>query len=280
MRVGKLTLMGGMLMLAAVLGATASPVGGTFSGRATLRGGGQTVTLGGTTPACRRGERVALSVRVAQIHRTAAGTWPVHACTGRPLGWQATLSVGRGAKMGIGAATGYAAATVRRGRRTVAIKRWSSKLALRPVPARGPKTQLGDRPIYGGVTFSMGANVKIDIVGGGAHPSSNCTRDETVTSFTTLGTPERHLFQMTAKSGGSCLREQSYSNFKVKVVGPGSEFEGSGTMFLGQVGAGGSYFTSCYSGTPQKAASKRNYVWSGLKCAKTSEWELEITRGE
>jgi hypothetical protein len=145
-------------------------------------------------------------------------------------------------------------------------------------PPNSPTKGLpGDSSRSAVAVFSVGTGVKVSIIGGGSGPdNSNCTNDQTDTSFTTNGDNEPHLFKITAKSSGTCFYEASYSNFKVTLSGPG--ITGSGRMFLGQFFAGTPYFPSCASGGP----TSFRYEWSGAKCAlfgtTPADTGVEITR--
>jgi hypothetical protein len=134
----------------------------------------------------------------------------------------------------------------------------------------------GDYVVTAVATFSVGSGATVSIVGGGGGAdNSNCTNAETVTSFTTRTDTEDRLFQITAKTGGSCAVEPSYSNFKVSITGP--DFKASGRMWLGQVAPGDDYFVSCYSGSPSRIRD-RNYEWSRIGCVRTADRALKIVR--
>jgi hypothetical protein len=93
--------------------------------------------------------------------------------------------------------------------------------------------------------FSVGSGMKVSITGGGGG-RSNCTRDETVTSFTTAGDNEGHDFGFYAKSDGICALERSHSYFKVVVNDPTDKTVGSVDVFFGQNKVD-SYFVRCDS---------------------------------
>jgi hypothetical protein len=104
---------------------------------------------------------------------------------------------------------------------------------------------------------------------------SNCTRDETSTSFTTQGDNERHGFQITAKGGGSCSIEPSWSYFKVSVKDSSGKEVGHGeSLWLGQTGAGRSYFVAC----DQAHQGDQPKPWVGLKCSENGDFEVKISR--
>jgi hypothetical protein len=220
-------------------------------------------------------QSISVAVRIAQLDRAASGSSPSRACTGRQLRWQTALRTTRGEQLGIGAATGYVTATIKRGQRTVAVVRSSAPLALRTSSAPTGRPTVGDRDIVTGATFDLGPGVHVEIVGGGGYPGSNCTRNETNTSFTTTDTSKRILFGMVTKSGGSCFKEVSFSNFSVKLSGPG--IQGSGKMWIGEFSLSLPYHPSCYSGSDRDVFN-HNWDWTGLKCERTSDWELKISR--
>jgi hypothetical protein len=107
-------------------------------------------------------------------------------------------------------------------------------------------------------TFSVGYRRIVTIVGGGAG-TSLCTADETNTWFETNGDDEPHSFGFYAKSGGSCLFQSSWSDFKVTVRdGRSGGLVGQGIMSLRLMERG--YGARC--------VSERNgrYEWEGLVC--------------
>jgi hypothetical protein len=178
-----------------------------------------------------------------------------------------------------GSPTGGPAPTIR------AVTRGVS--AYTPVSARGTSVKCsagkkgppGDYAVVAYATFTVGPgrDTTVSITGGGAgSDNSNCTRDETDHTFTSIG---RHEFTITAKTGGFCAIERSYSNFSVKVTGPG--INGSGRMWLGQDRPGGGYYASCKSegrprpppGTPRAPSE---YKWSGITCVQRDSANLEI----
>jgi hypothetical protein len=114
--------------------------------------------------------------------------------------------------------------------------------------------------------FSVGPGMKVSIVGGGSG-TSNCTNDETVTSFTTTGTNDRRSFGFDAKSSGGCYFDLSWSQFKVRVEDASGKLIGGGTMFLGQQYVFGDYAVSCEYG-----------AWAGVRCSKGDGLTLKIAR--
>lgn len=145
-----------------------------------------------------------------------------------------------------------------------------------PAGAKGPP---GDYAVIAYATFTVGPgrDTTVSITGGGAgSDNSNCTRDETNASYTSIG---RHEFTITAKTDGFCAIERSYSNFSVKVTGPG--VNGSGRMYLGQDRPGGAYSASCKSeGRPRPPPgaprAPSEYKWSGINCVQRDSANLEI----
>ena len=257
-------------------GSVASAVGpspGGFARDSGLARGGHNVQVIGLAPVCARGDRIFLTALLTQGKRRASGAWPIHACTGKRGQWQALLSTSTAGALRPGGATGFASATIKRHGRTLSTKRWSAPLRL--IPAR---TGVSRSPETASAYFSVGSGEVVSIVGGGGATGisgSNCTDDETVATFVTKGDNERHDFQITPRSGGTCTIQESYSNFEVSVRGHG--INGTGRMFLGEYSFLGGYFSSCYSGQPQSVAYHQNYVWSGLACASTGDFRLNIT---
>jgi hypothetical protein len=127
-----------------------------------------------------------------------------------------------------------------------------------PTAPRGLQSAVAD--------FSVGAGMKVSIIGGGSG-TSNCTNDETVTSFTTTGTDDRRSFSFDAKGSGGCYFDLSWSQFKVRVEDASGKLIGGGTMFLGQQYVFGDYAVSCEYG-----------AWAGVRCSKGDGLTLKITR--
>jgi hypothetical protein len=85
----------------------------------------------------------------------------------------------------------------------------------------------------GTARFSVGAGMKVSIVGGGGG-TSNCTKDETNTTFTTKGNDEPHSFSFYSRGDGGCAIQKSWSYFKITVSDPSGKRVGSGDAWLGQ----------------------------------------------
>lgn len=134
-----------------------------------------------------------------------------------------------------------------------------------------------------GATFDLGKGYKVNIIGDGGG-TSNGTKDETTTWFTSAAEPRRVLYQFVAKDSGSCYVEFSWRDFKVNVrdVNQGDRVVGTGRMWLGQLDPVIGYRASCESGEPNWSPSKgpgpRPYVWERLKCVQTGAYEVKITR--
>lgn len=106
--------------------------------------------------------------------------------------------------------------------------------------------------------FSVGAGKTVSIIGGGGG-TSLCTRDETVSTFTTKGNDESHDFAIFAKDDGSCYTDLSWSQFRVTIKNSAGQLVGSGIMFLGQRYVFGDYITSCGYGP-----------WVGASCTQSN----------
>src|SRR4029078_7369213 len=107
------------------------------------------------------------------------------------------------------------------------------------------------------MTFKVGSGSKVSISGGG-EGTSNCTKDETVTSFTTMSSEEAHDFGFYAKTDGVCdILERSYSYFNVVVKESNDSTVGSAKVYFGQ-GAIGSvtYNISCSAETDRITCQK------------------------
>ena len=126
---------------------------------------------------------------------------------------------------------------------------------------------------------SVGSGMTVSLQGGGQaqdlSAGSNCTRDETNTSFTTQGDNERHGFQITARGSGSCGIEPSWSYFKVSVKDSTGKEVGHGeSLWLGQTRPGASYFAVC----DQAHQGEKPKPWVGLKCSENGDFEVKISR--
>jgi hypothetical protein len=114
--------------------------------------------------------------------------------------------------------------------------------------------------------FSVGAGNTVTIRGGGAD-TSNCTSNETDTSFVTKGNNESHEFGFESRGGGSCNFERSWSYFKVTVKNAAGKAIGYGDMYYGEAGLFGGYGVWC----------GREGGWTGLVCTKTGDASLKLT---
>jgi hypothetical protein len=119
---------------------------------------------------------------------------------------------------------------------------------------------------HGTAVFSIGAGDTVSVRGGGGD-TSNCSSDETVTSFVTRGNDETHDFGFDSRTGGSCNFERSYSYYKVTVKNAAGREVGFGEMWYGQGQLYGPYGSWC----------SLKGAWSGLVCTKTGDDSLKIT---
>lgn len=109
----------------------------------------------------------------------------------------------------------------------------------------------------GTAMFSVGAGMTVSIVGGGGG-TSNCTTDETNTTFVTKGDDEAHSFGFESKGSGGCFYERSWSYFKISIKDSAGKQVASGTTWLGQNETFGDYYANCrdWSG----------FSWQGAVC--------------
>jgi hypothetical protein len=103
---------------------------GAFDPTATLLARGRKVRASGPTPACRRAERILLTVRIKQGRTTAVGVWHKHLCNGNPQQWHLVLDVQGSKRLHAGAATGLGTATITRHGHRLRIIRWSRPVKL------------------------------------------------------------------------------------------------------------------------------------------------------
>jgi hypothetical protein len=118
----------------------------------------------------------------------------------------------------------------------------------------------------GTAVFSIGSGDTVSVRGGGGG-TSNCSTDETVTSFVTKGNDEAHNYGFESRTGGSCNFEPSFSYYKVTVKNPAGREIGYGEMWYGQGTLYGPYGAWC----------SLEGAWSGLVCTKTGDHSLKIT---
>jgi hypothetical protein len=142
-----------------------------------------------------------------------------------------------------------------------------------------PKASVADRTIYGGITFDLGKGVRIKVHGAGAGDmsGSHCSKNESeVFAVTTTAAPVRKVIHFVAKNDGGCFIARSWSNFIVTASTITSkDFRGEGRLFLGQTSAGGNYHIGCWAKVTRDGYA---YQWKHLRCQKTGEFELLITR--
>ena len=132
-----------------------------------------------------------------------------------------------------------------------------------PTKQRG----LGDHWEQAEAIYSVGKGVKVSVTGGGAD-TSQCTRDETVETFTTSGDDERRPFGFVAKDDGSCFIKYSASHFFLKFTGPDGKRIGEGRMFFQGPMVGVGYYASCLI----------DEYWEGVTCDRTGQRTLKIAR--
>ncbi len=137
-----------------------------------------------------------------------------------------------------------------------------------------PVASIADHHEEATLVFDVGKGAKVHVVGaGGGQAGSNCTNHETGILRTTTSDREADKISFTAKSGGSCGVEESWSNFHMSVRGPGS-FYGEGTVFLGQKAIAGGYAVYC----DMRVGNHYNQRWDHLHCSKVNHRELTITK--
>jgi len=117
--------------------------------------------------------------------------------------------------------------------------------------------------------FRVGSGMTVSIVGGGGG-TSNCTNNETNTSFVTKGDNESHSFGFDSKGSGSCFYDRSWSYFKVGVKDAAGKSVGSGTMWFGQNETFGGYYANC--------RSPSGFTWQGITCDENHTQTVTIQR--
>jgi hypothetical protein len=136
-------------------------------------------------------------------------------------------------------------------------------------PGPAPRSNPPGTARSGTAIFSVGPGMTVSIVGGGGR-TSNCTNDETNTTFVTKGNDEAHSFGFDSRGGGSCLYERSWSYFTIKVKDPAGQQIASGTTWLGQNETFGGYYANCrdWSG----------FSWQGAVCSDNNTQTVTIER--
>jgi hypothetical protein len=87
-------------------------------------------------------------------------------------------------------------------------------------------------------------NAKVSIVGGGGG-TSNCTKDETVTSYMTTSNRDDHSFGFNARADGSCFWQESWSRFVVTITSrEGVEIK-RGHIWIEHSDVLSDYYTNC-----------------------------------
>jgi hypothetical protein len=87
------------------------------------------------------------------------------------------------------------------------------------------------------VTVGLGSGVPVSLT---PIQPSNCTRDETSSSFTTSGTADKQTLWFVSKADGSCSVERSYNTWRVTLPGGGA-----GSIWHGQRDLYGYYTIEC-----------------------------------
>jgi hypothetical protein len=224
----------GALAAGPIMAAAKAAATGGFDRTGLLVAGGKRVIVNGSIK-CTKGGRFSLRIRIGQGHRSTSVTAPSQSCRGASQRWQVE-EIGRQA-LRPGTAVASVVATISVPRRSSVVRRWSGKLYLSP--------RVGDFWVVGRLIFRIRAGTLVSIVGGG-QGSSNCTSEETNTSFVTKGGDDRHDIAFIAKDGGSCGVEASYSLFDITF--PNSPYSLSpGTLWLGQPQAGDPFYLRCYT---------------------------------
>jgi hypothetical protein len=159
--------------------------------------------------------------------------------------------------------TVHSAKATPRGARIVLI------FAAGAVPGPGLKANPPGTARSGTAIFSVGAGMTVSIVGGGGQ-TSNCTNDETNTTFVTKGNDEAHSFGFDSRGSGSCFYERSWSYFTIRVKDPAGKQIASGTTWLGQNETFGDYYANCrdWSG----------FSWQGAVCSDNHTQTVTIER--
>ncbi|HTU16051.1 MAG TPA: hypothetical protein VMF31_12725 [Solirubrobacterales bacterium] len=247
-------------------GATGAPSPGkaTISPEAVVKD--RQVLVGGYSPTCAEGRTFAIEAEVRRAGRAARGRTR-GLCTGSRVSWEGRLKSPKG-RLGTGIARARIVTTVRRDGKLISTRRSSRKIKLvEYAPIRGGWS-------YGNIMFDMDrAGAQVKITGGGAG-TSNCTRDETVTSFTTNSNPEKHEVAIYAKSDGSCWNERSWSSFKIEVRGADGR-TGSGRVTQGDFeGSPPLYGYGLDCRADWYAAHKE---MNGLKCERTGRYDVTIS---
>jgi hypothetical protein len=103
---------------------------GAFDHTQKLFAHGRKVHASGPGPACKRGEKIFLTVSIKQGRAAAAGAWRKHGCNGNPSQWHVDLAVSGGKRFHTGRATGQATAKIKRKGHTVRVLRWTRKVIL------------------------------------------------------------------------------------------------------------------------------------------------------
>jgi hypothetical protein len=119
--------------------------------------------------------------------------------------------------------------------------------------------------------FDVGAGMTASIKFG----DTNCTRDETNTTFVTKGDDERHEFGFDSRGSGSCFWEVSWADFRFTVKDAAGKQVGTGVLSIQQNNAASSYYLGCTSRFDSE--SKK---WHGINCTVVGDPYNRVVRIE
>ena len=239
----------------------------TIKAKAHLGSDPSRIVAGGKAPKCSGGGFVVIRARVNQSGRIARGRWQ-GPCLGPRQTWDQLLKT-NGSRFQPGKARAVVVARIKKKGKTVSRRTTVRRVTL-AVAAGSP---VGDEWTYGQIIFELGDDVHVLITGGGAI-TSNCTKYETVTDFTTETDAPRIVtvgFESNS-SGWTCATEHSWSSFGIQAFG---DQIGKGRPTLGQIEKGWpvmGYGMDCRS---NYLATK--YEWSKLKCERTGRYTVKVT---
>lgn len=247
----------------AVAGTSGFPHKASIAAKGAVQG--KQVLIGGYSPRCAKGRTFVVKIKVNREDRVARGRTQ-GPCGGTRVPWERWLKSEVG--LGRGVAWVDVVATVKLKAKPISTRHSFRKVKLQKyAPIRGGWS-------YGDITFDLGrAGAQIKITGGGAG-TSNCTRDETVTSFTTNSNPEKHQVAIYAKGDGSCWNERSWSSFKIEVKGANGQ-TGSGRVTQGEFDGSPPFLGYGLDCRADWYASHKEM--EGIKCERTGRYDVKIT---
>jgi hypothetical protein len=133
-----------------------------------------------------------------------------------------------------------------------------------PVAAQAASLQPNDHRVDQTMVLHIPVGQTVSIVGGGEH-TSNCTTDETNTTFTMKTDPQTVTFGFVAKNGGSCFFESSWSQFVVTATSNG-KVVGRQRVEISMPDSFSDYHPYC-----------RNEGALYMECRQTGDHELTLT---